>query len=322
VIIAVVGNKTDPVTVDISGVTVDANGVDATAGIVYIDGQGSITRSHVTGLAIDESKNGYQVPGGFRSNNYGVGVAMVTRVTPPKNKPAARPARTLTIVSTRIDHYNSVGVLVDSSTGYYLPTQASPLVASGIENRAAIVNSQVTGRNSCQAYNDFTAGGQNDPDLGKLIVGDCQPSGSGATGVRPPLPLYVGPTFGQDGVRVTAGASVQISGSTISSNFVHGTGAPIGSVFSPTPNNDPFTIGNHAENNQNLRLGSAVRLVGAAASSVTRSNFTDNAFGVLNTTLDGLANNTATPVAATNDWWGLRTGTVTVPTPGPAVWSP
>ena len=40
VIIAVVGNKTDPVTVNISGVTVDANGVDATAGIVYIDGAG------------------------------------------------------------------------------------------------------------------------------------------------------------------------------------------------------------------------------------------------------------------------------------------
>ncbi len=321
VIIAVVGNKTDPVTVDITGVTVDTNGVDATAGIVYIDGQGSITRSHVTGLAIDESKNGYQVPGGFRNNNYGIGVAMVTRVTPPKNKPTARPPRTLTINTTRIDHYNAVGVLVDSSTGYYLPTQTSPLVASGIENHAVIVNSQVTGRNSCQAYNDFTAGGQTDPDLGRLIAGDCQPSGSGATGVRPPLPLYVGPTFGQDGVRVTAGASVQVSGSTISSNFVHGTGAPIGSIFSPTPNNDPFPTGNHAENNQNLRLGSGVRLVGAAASSVTRSNVTDNAFGVLNTTLDGLGNNTAHPVSATDNWWGLRTGTVTLPTPGPAVWA-
>ena len=30
--------------------------------------------------------------------------------------------------------------------------------------------------------------------------------------------------------------------------------------------------------------------------------------------------NTATPVSATNNWWGLRTGTVTLPTPGPAVW--
>ena len=182
----------------------------------------------------------------------------------------------------------------------------------------------IAGRNSCHHYNDFTAGGQTDPDVGRLIVGDCQPSGSGATGVRPPLPLYVGPDFGQDGVRVTAGASIQITGTTISSNLVHGANAPIGSVFAPTPNNDPFALGNHAENNQNLRLGAGVRLVGAAASSVTQSNVTDNAFGVLNTTLNGLANNTATPVVAQNDYWGLRVGSssapIPLPTPGPAVW--
>ena len=74
-IIAAVGNKTDPVTVNISGVTLDANGVAVTAGIVYIDGQGTISRSHVTGLAIDESKNGYTVPGGFRNGPFGIGIA-------------------------------------------------------------------------------------------------------------------------------------------------------------------------------------------------------------------------------------------------------
>jgi len=109
-------------------------------------------------------------------------------------------------------------------------------------------------------------------------------------------------------VRVTAGASVQITGTTISSNLVHGANAPVGTVLAPTPNNDPFTLGNHAENNQNLRLGSGVRLVGAAASSVTQSNVTDNAFGVLNTTLNGLANNTATPIAAQNDYWAVFDG--------------
>src|SRR5262249_23522394 len=44
------------------------------------------------------------------------------------------------------------------------------------------------------------------------------------------------------------------------------------------------------------------------------------AFGVLNTTLDGVTANAATRVSATNNWWGLRTGTVALPTPGPAVW--
>ena len=123
---------------------------------------------------------------------------------------------------------------------------------------------------------------------------------------------------------MTAGASIQMTGTTISSNLVHGANAPIGTVLAPTPNNDPFPLGNHAENNQNLRLGAGVRLVGAAASSVTQSNVTDNAFGVLNTTLNGLANNTATRVAAQNNYWGLRVGSssapIPLPTPGPAVW--
>src|SRR6266487_2767114 len=42
-IIAVLGDKSSPITVDISGVTVDANGVDATVGIVYVDAQGTIS---------------------------------------------------------------------------------------------------------------------------------------------------------------------------------------------------------------------------------------------------------------------------------------
>jgi hypothetical protein len=299
--------------------------VYATAGVVFVDAQGSLNRSRVTGLALDESPNGYTVPGGFRSNAFGVGVAMVTRAKPDDIKAKTPLTRTLTIDHTRVDTYNAVGVLVDGATSDYTPSQSTPLTASGIHNVAVLTNDQISGRNSCQAYNDFTAGGQVDPILGRLIVGDCQPSGSGATGVRPPLPIYAGPDFGQDGVRVTAGASVQISGSTISSNLVHGANAPIGTVLAPTPNNDPFALGNHAENNQNLRLGAGVRLVGAAASSAKQSNITDNAFGVLNTTLDGLNNNTATPVAAQNDYWGLRVGSssapIPLPTPGPAVWS-
>lgn len=104
VIVAVFGAKSDPITVNISGVTVDANGVYATAGIVYIDAQGTISRSRVTGLDIDESANGYTVPGGFRSNQWGIGIAAVTRVEPlPNAKPKPIPVRTLTIDHTRVD---------------------------------------------------------------------------------------------------------------------------------------------------------------------------------------------------------------------------
>jgi hypothetical protein len=238
----------------------------------------------------------------------------VTRVRPPaagKQPPIA--PRTITIDHTRVERYNAVGVLVDAATSDYSPSGTTPVQASGVPIRAILTSDQISGRNSCQNYNDPTAGGPT------VIDGDCQASG-GSNPIPPPLPLTTGPLFGQDGVRVTAGASVQMSDDTISSNLVHGEGAPVASVFAPTPNNDPYPLGNHAEHNANLRLGAGLRLVGAAASSITDSNIADNAFGVLNTTADGVANNTATPVQAQRDWWGLRTGAVTLPTPGPAVW--
>src|SRR5262249_15716922 len=155
-----------------------------------------------------------------------------------------------------------------------------------------------------------------------VIDGDCESSrgSSNQPAIPPPLPLTTGPLFGQDGVRVTDGAAVEMTGDTVSSNLVNGTGAPIQSIYPPTPDNDPYPLGDHAENNQNLRLAAGVRLVGAGSSSITDSNITDNAFGVLNTTSDGTTPNTGTPITATNDWWGLRTGTGSLPNPGPAGW--
>lgn len=314
-IIAAIGSVQDPVTVHISGVTVNASGVDATAGVVFLDAQGSLDRSRVTGIDINEAAGAYSTPGGFRSTPFGYGVAQVTRATQATAPRGSAAVRTLTIDHTRIDHYNAVGVLVDGATGDYsqYAQPPVPLVPSGVQNRAVLTNDQIAGRNLCQNYNDPTAGGPT------VIDGDCEATG-GSTPIPPPLPLTDGPLYGQDGVRVTAGASVQMTGDTVSSNLVNGSGSPVQSLFAPTPNNDPLPLGNYAAGNQNLRLGAGVRLVGAATSKISASNITDNAFGVLNTTLDGMTANTATPVAAPDDWWGLRTGTVTLPTPGPAVW--
>lgn len=320
-ILAVIGKTNHPITVNVSGITFDAHGVYATAGVVFLDAQGSVDRSRVTGLDLDESANGYTVPGGFRSNPFGYGIVEVTAATDTRantqsvertKKPSVR---TLTIDHTRVDDYNAIGVLIDSATSDYSPYAlgSTPLQPSGIENRGVLTNDQIIGRNLCQNYNDPTAGGPT------VIDGDCEASGGG-TPIPPPLPLTTGPLFGQDGVRVTAGASVRMSGDTVSSNLVNGTGSPVQSVFAPTPDNDPYPLGNHADNNQNLRLGAGVRLVGAATSTISKSNITDNAFGVINTTLDGTTSNAAAPVLAQNDWWGLRTGAVTLPTPGPAVW--
>ena len=157
-IIAAVGKPDKPITVNISGITVDAHGVYATAGIVFLDAQGSINRSRVTGLVLDESADGFNVPGGFRSNPFGIGIAHVTAAGQKKG-PKIKPedlVRTLTIDHTRVDTYNAIGVLVDGATSDYSPytLPATPLVPSGVVNKAILTNDQIVGRNSCQNYND------------------------------------------------------------------------------------------------------------------------------------------------------------------------
>jgi len=155
-IIAVTGTSGSPVTVHISGVTVDAAGVYATAGVVFVDAQGSIDHSHITGLDTDESANGYQVPGGFRSNPFGYGIAQVSTAQSPA-------AQVLTVDHTRVDHYNALGVLV-----------------TGAGNDAVLTSDQIIGRNLCQNYNDPTVGGPT------VIDGDCEATG-GSTPIPPPV---------------------------------------------------------------------------------------------------------------------------------------
>ena len=70
-------------------------------------------------------------------------------------------------------------------------------------------------------------------------------------------------------------------------------------------------------NNANLPLGAGVRLIGAGASTVHTTNITDNAYGIYNVGLDGTTANTATPVNAENNFWGLRTNATL--NAGPAV---
>src|SRR5262249_12161806 len=148
VIIAAIGSVRDPITVRISGVTVDAHGVDATAGVVFLDAQGSLDRSHVTGVDISEAADAFSTPGGFRSNPFGYGVAQVTRATQATAPPGRAAVRKLTIDHTRIDHYNAIGVLVDGATGDYsqYAQPPVPLVPSGIQNQAVLTNDQIIGR--------------------------------------------------------------------------------------------------------------------------------------------------------------------------------
>lgn len=286
-IVSIIGTKANPKTVNISGVTVDGNGVYVEAGIVYRDAGGTLLRSRVTDIVTSESNAADTLAGGYRSSFPGVGVAQVTAGTGTPS--LARPA--LNIIQSRIARYNRTGVLIDSATN-----DTPPLTPSTITNTASLVGVQIVGRTQCSAFNTPTpppyvlGGPAATPSLN--LPGNCATVS----------PTTVGPTFGQDGVRVTAGSVLNVTDATISANLVHGTGAP---------------LPNSVTNNANLPLGAGIRLQGAAASTVSGSNLTDNAFGIYNVGLDGTTANTGTPVNAENNWWGLRTNATL--NPGPVV---
>jgi hypothetical protein len=303
-VVAVVGAPTRPLTVDISGVTVDGHDADARpiaveAGIVYLDAKGTISRSRVTNVVTSEADTAYELPGGYRGTQPGVGIVQ----TSATRNAQSDGTRTLKIELTRVDKYNRFGVLIDGATN-----DTPPLTPSGVVDRGEIVASQIVGRTQCINY---------------LGTGSC-----GSRGIVDNL--TTGPLFGQDGVRVTAGARAQISDSLISQNLVNGAGAP---------------VRDSATNNANLALGAGIRLIGAYMTtppvstglsrsyntSVTRSNIVDNAYGALNLAADGTTANSGTKnngsggsnvFLAENNWWGLR---ITAPAgqpggnPGPAV---
>lgn len=280
-IITVYGAAAFPLTVDISGVTVSGGGretvfpgganiwdgefeggVYAEAGILYLDAGGSISASRVTNVVTSERPVAESQPGGYRSNNLGYGIAQVTAATSP---PLGYTPRTLDVAGTRIDRYNKGGLLVDSATG-----DTPPLTASGVENQASVVGSQIIGRNLNSPPNDGTGGG---------------------------ALLTTGTLFGQDGVKVTAGASLNLDSSTISQNLMAGAG-------SNTPAEWPGAAG--------------VRLIGAAPSAATGSNVLNNSYGAVNLELDGTTANTTDPLDAPDNFWGYP-GTSNATNTGPDV---
>ena len=256
-IATIAGGSAVPITVDISGVTFDGNGVYSEVGVLFIDAQGSLVRSRVTDVVTSEDNAADTFPGGYRSNNYGYGVAQTTSAT--SAPPGAQP-RPLLIDNTRVDHYNKLGVLIDGATN-----DTPPLTASGVVNAATIRGSSIIGRTQCINF---------------AVNGNCATVGL----------LTTGPTFGQEGLRVTAGSTATVTDSILSQNLVNGTGAP--------PRNS-------TTNNANLPLGSGARFIGAGTSTISNSNVVDNAYGVQNQQLDGTTA-AATAMTAENNWWGLR----------------
>jgi len=264
-------SKAALLTVNISGVTIDGDGVYADGGVVFRDAQGTITRSRITNVVTTEQSYDVPRPGEYKGSNDGYAVASVTAGT---NVPLAGTPRVVKVDHTRIDKYNAAGILLDGATGDTLP-----LTASGVTTRGIIGQNQIVGRTVCVNY---------------------EPTGNCSN----PAIATNGPLYGQDGVRITAGSSATITDTLVSQNLVQGTGAPTRGA---------------ATNNANLWMGAGVRLIGAAATLMNKNNIVDNAYGVYNAQLDGTTANTAVPVNAVNNWWGLRTGNVTTGNPGPVI---
>lgn len=188
-------SKTHLTRVDISGVTVDGDGVYAEAGIVFRDAVGSVTRSRITNIVTTERSLDNPRPGEYKGSPDGFGIAQVT--APGGVFPTV--ARQIHVVNSRVDRYNSAGVLVDAATG-----DTPPLTASGIVNIANLRANQIIGRTLCTTY---------------LSNGNCQQPA--------PLPATNGPLYGQDGVRITAGSIGNLINNTISQNLIQGTGSAV-----------------------------------------------------------------------------------------------
>ena len=147
-IVSIFGTPREPLTVDISGVTVDGAGVFAEAGVVYRDAGGKLVRDRVTNVVTSISNASDALPGGYRGND----VRLRHRPGDRRDAAAARHAGAeLKIDHTRIDRYNKVGILIDSGIN-----EGSPPRPSGIVNRGVLIGTQVIGRVQCRTFNTPT----------------------------------------------------------------------------------------------------------------------------------------------------------------------
>lgn len=295
-IVAIVGTPTQPLTVNISGVTVDGydpqgREVAVEAGILFLDAKGSVVRSRVTNVVTSEGDNAYTRVGGYRGTQPGIGIVQTSNaLLAPVDG-----ARKLIIDRTRVDKYNKIGILIDGSQN-----DAAPFIPSGTVNWGVITASQIVGRTQCVNY----AG-----------TGNCASVGL----------LTTGPLFGQDGLRVTNGSYATVDSSLISQNLVNGTGAP---TRNAETNNANLTMAAGVR-----YLGAKIAQYASATGQVVysrigTSNIVDNAYGVMNLAADGTTAVTGNPnsgdlasqgnlLKAEGNWWGLRFNSTT--NPGPAI---
>ena len=130
---------------NISGVTIDGDGVYADGGVVFRDAQGTISRSRITNVVTTETSYDVPRPGEYKGSSDGFAVASVTAAA--GTAPLPTTPRVVKIDHTRIDKYNAAGILLDGATGDTLP-----LAASGVTTKGVIGQNQIVGRTVCINY--------------------------------------------------------------------------------------------------------------------------------------------------------------------------
>ena len=296
-IVAIVGTPTQPLTVNISGVTVDGydpagRAVAVEAGILFLDAKGSVKRSHVTNVVTSEGDNAYTRAGGWRGEQPGIGIAQTsTAMLAPVDG-----ARRLEIDRTRVDKYNRVGILIDGAQNDIAPFMA-PARSTGASSRRAR-SSAARCASTTPAPAPATPRAWSQPARCSARTACASPPAptprstarcSRRTWSRAPAPPCAAPTTNNANLNLAAGA--RFAGAKLTS-YSTATGAVIHSFL-------------------------------------TRSNIVDNAYGVLNLAADGTTTVTGNPNAgefanngnllkAENNWWGVRNnGTLPVTPPPP-----
>ena len=181
-IVTAVGTPALPISVDISGVTSTATASPPRPASSSSTQQGALRRSRVTDIVTSEGPGAYDTPGGYRSDFLGYGVAFVTAADAA---PAGARPRTLTLQQRARRR-----VQPRRRADRRRRPAAAPSSPSGLDLRGVISGSQIVGRSLCWDSN---------------VDGNCHGT-LNPPGNPDPKPLDTGPLFGQDGIRITAGA--------------------------------------------------------------------------------------------------------------------
>ena len=249
-------------TVNISGVTVDGDGVYAEAGILFRDAQGSISRSRVTNIVTTETslRRTPRPASTTRRRSRGIGIAHDHQRALRAGADGAAPSSR--IERTRVDKYNKIGVLIDGATNDY-----AAALAVG-HDRAGASSSPEPDRR---------------PHAVRQLRGHRQllADGTGTPGGPPPS---TGPLYGQDGVRVTAGSYATVD------ELARSRRTSCRARARRSQRHDD-------QQRRTLTLGAGVRSSAQADDYRPRragrllahldSNIIDNAYGVFNVQLDG-----------------------------------